>query len=57
MADSKRELIATLGYGAQGVVFSCKGCDWGASVKPADEEAQKAFDSHRCEDFPVKKVG
>jgi ketol-acid reductoisomerase len=57
MADSKRELIATLGYGAQGVVCSCKGCDWGASVKPADEEAQKAFDSHRCEDFPVKKVG
>jgi len=57
MANNKRELIAKLGSGAQKVMCSCRGCSWEASVKPTDEEAQKAFDSHRCEDFPVKKVG
>jgi hypothetical protein len=57
MANNKRELIARTGLGAQGIMCFCKGCNWQASVKPTDEEAQKAFDSHRCEDFPVKKVG
>jgi hypothetical protein len=57
MVNNKRELIATLGYGAQRVICSCKGCTWEASVKPTDEEAQKAFDSHRCEDFSVRKAG
>ncbi len=57
MVNNKRELIATLGYGTQGGMCSCEGCNWKASVHPTDEEAQKAFDSHHCEDLPVKKVG
>lgn len=54
MANSKRELLATHKFGSQFVGCKCGGCNWKVSVKPTEEEAQKAFDSHRCEDF--KKV-
>ena len=50
MATNKRELIVETKPGSQGYMCSCKGCNWKASVKATDEEAQKAFESHRCEE-------
>jgi hypothetical protein len=52
MANDERELVTRTGLGSQGVMCSCKGCKWQASVKSKADEVQKAFESHRCEDFP-----
>jgi hypothetical protein len=53
--NNKRELVTKSELGVRDVLCSCRGCNWGASVKP--EAVQETFHSHRCEDFPIRKVG
>ncbi len=34
-------------------VYSCCGCGWFVSVPSDDPAGVQAFESHRCEDFPI----
>jgi hypothetical protein len=57
MTKHKRELIARAAMNGPLIACQCSGCNWHASVQyftneTAGEAAQKAFDAHRCEDYP-----
>jgi hypothetical protein len=42
------------------IACECQGCGWTVATpfvegEPARETAQREFDSHRCEDYPIGK--
>jgi hypothetical protein len=54
MTKPKRELISRPATNTSSVAWSCEGCNWGVSMHPneTNEAVRKAFDAHRCEDYP-----
>jgi hypothetical protein len=53
MVKNERALFVTPAVGGI-IACRCEGCKWGCTVggKDTNEDVQKVFDSHRCEDYP-----